>query len=247
MIDLTTAGGLWTVTLRRPDKANSLTRVMLGQIEEVVGQAARQGARALVLTGAGKVFSAGADLAEAHAGLAIDPVWERLSAAVAHLPCLTIAALNGTLAGGAMGMVLACDLRLAVPSAQVFYPVMRLGFLPQPSDPARLVALVGPARAKLILMAGVKASAAEALAWGLIDRIVAPETLLAEAALLAADALGADSPHVGGDQEVDRPRIFWLTGRSLRRGYLGKGEWEKAAPGLGARPCRVTPWVCAAG
>ena len=196
MIGLHTEGGLWTVTLNRPDKANSLTRAMLGQLEEVVGQAAQQGARALVLTGAGKVFSAGADLAEARAGLATDPVWERLSAAVAHLPCLTIAALNGTLAGGAMGMALACDLRLAVPTAKVFYPVMRLGFLPQPSDPTRLVALVGPARARLILMAGVKASAAEALAWGLIDRIVAPEALLTEAALLAADALGADSHHV---------------------------------------------------
>ena len=51
-------------------------------------------------------------------------------------------------------MALACDLRIAVPTAKFFYPVMSLGFLPQPSDPGRLVALVGPARARLILMAG---------------------------------------------------------------------------------------------
>ena len=69
-------------------------------------------------------------------------MWERLSGAIASLPCLTIAALNGTLAGGAMGMVLACDLRIAVPGAKFFYPVMKLGFLPQPSDPKRLAALV---------------------------------------------------------------------------------------------------------
>jgi len=209
MIALHIEGGLWTVTVNRPDKANALTRAMLGQLEEVVGQAAQQGARALVLTGAGKVFSAGADLDEARAGLATDPVWERLSAAVAALPCLTIAALNGTLAGGAMGMVLACDLRLAAPGAKLFYPVMRLGFLPQPSDPARLVALVGPARARLILMCGVKAGADEALAWGLIDRIVAPEALLTEASVLAADALAADAPHVAA--------IKGLIGR----GFLG--------------------------
>ncbi|OHC47663.1 MAG: enoyl-CoA hydratase, partial [Rhodobacteraceae bacterium GWF1_65_7] len=159
-------------------------------------RAASEGARVFVLTGSGRGFSAGADLDEARAGLATDAVWERLSGAIAALPCLTVAALNGTLAGGAMGMALACDLRIAVPGAKVFYPVMKLGFLPQPSDPARLRALVGPARAKVILMAGQKIEAAEALAWGLVDRVVAPEALLAEVAALAADPQGAAPAHV---------------------------------------------------
>lgn len=197
MIEIDKAGGLWTVTINRPDKANSLTRAMLEQLAETAEAAAGQ-ARVLVLTGRGKVFSAGADLDEARAGLATDPVWERLSGAVAALPCLTIAALNGTLAGGAMGMALACDLRLAVPGAKVFYPVMKLGFLPQPSDPARLAALVGPARAKMILMAGAKIEAEEARDWGLIDRIVPPEALAETVASLAADALGATADHVAG-------------------------------------------------
>ncbi|WP_145108478.1 enoyl-CoA hydratase/isomerase family protein [Cereibacter sediminicola] len=196
MIRVADAGGLRTLTLDRTDKANSLTRAMLLEIEAAVGSAAEDGVRALVLTGAGKVFSAGADLDEARAGLATDPVWERLSASVAALPCLTIAALNGTLAGGAMGMALACDLRIAVPGAKFFYPVMKLGFRPQPSDVRRLRTLVGPSRAKMILMAGVKASAEEALAWGLIDRLVPSEDLLAEAEALAADALAARPGHV---------------------------------------------------
>ena len=75
---------------------------------------------------------------------------------------------------------------------------MRLGFLPQPSDPARLAALVGPARAKLILMAGLKVPVEEAEGWGLIDRIVPPETLLDTARALAADALAASAAHVAG-------------------------------------------------
>ena len=189
MISLDMAKGLWTITLDRPDKANSLTADMLEQLCQITARADLP--NAIILTGAGRVFSAGADLDAARAGLATSPLWERLSGQIAALPCLTIAALNGTLAGGAFGMALACDMRLAVPSAKFFYPVMKLGFLPQPSDPARLAALVGPARAKMILMAGVKADADDALRWGLIDRITAPGTLLDGARALAADACAA--------------------------------------------------------
>ncbi|ETX27790.1 enoyl-CoA hydratase/isomerase family protein [Roseivivax isoporae] len=194
MIRADEAGGLLTLTLDRPDKANALTEEMLTALADAVDGA--HAARTVVLTGTGRVFCAGADLEAARAGLAVSPAWERLSAAVAAHPGLTIAALNGTVAGGAMGMVLACDLRVAVPETKVFYPVMKLGFLPQPSDPGRLSALVGPARAKMILMAGARIGAEEALAWGLIDRIVPPERLRETVEALAADAVGAAPEHV---------------------------------------------------
>jgi enoyl-CoA hydratase/carnithine racemase len=191
VIDLTKEGGLWTVTLNRPDKANSLTAEMLEELAEIAESgAADDSLRAFVLTGAGdRVFSAGADLEAAKAGLAVSPLWERMSGAIAALPCLTIAALNGTLAGGAFGMALACDIRIAVPEAKLFYPVAKLGYLPQPSDPGRLAALVGPARARMILLASQKIGADEALQWGLLDRIVAPDVLLGAARDLAAAAL----------------------------------------------------------
>ncbi len=191
MIECDSRDGLWTVTLNRPEKANSLTADMLSQLVDVVMAATVDPhLRALILTGSGdKVFSAGADLDEARAGLATSPLWEQVSGAVAGLPCLTIAALNGTLAGGAFGMALACDLRIAVPQARFFYPVAKLGFLPQPSDPGRLVALMGPARAKLLLLGGQKFSADEALAFGLIDRITLPEHLMDQARDIAHDAL----------------------------------------------------------
>jgi len=198
MIALDCDGGVWTATINRPDKANSLTTAMLEKLERIAGAAAEEGARVLVLTGAGKVFSAGADLDEARAGLATSPVWERLSARISGLPCLTIAALNGTLAGGAMGMALACDIRIAVEGAKFFYPVMKLGFLPQPSDPRRLAALVGPSRAKMILMAGARIDTEEALAWGLIDRMVPAADLMETVAALSADARGASPEHVAG-------------------------------------------------
>jgi enoyl-CoA hydratase/carnithine racemase len=197
MIRVDRDGPLWTITIDRPDKANSLTGAMLQTLADVAAEAAEApDLRALILTGAGeKVFSAGADLEEAHAGLATAPVWEEVSGNLVALECLTITALNGTLAGGAFGMALACDIRIAVPSARFFYPVAKLGFLPQPSDPARMRALMGPARTKLLLVGGQKFSADEAYAYGLIDRIVAPENLMDTARDIAADAL-AGNPDV---------------------------------------------------
>jgi enoyl-CoA hydratase/carnithine racemase len=193
-----------TVTIARPDKANSLTRAMLTELVGITEGAASRGLAALVITGEGRVFSAGADLDEARAGLATDPVWERLSAAIAKLPFLTIAALNGTLAGGAFGMVLACDIRLAVPEAKFFYPVMKLGFLPQPSDPARLAALVGTARAAMILMAGQKIAAEEATAWGLVDRIVVSDAMTATVADLTEAVRAASPAHIAAIKAMVR-------------------------------------------
>ncbi|MEO0748687.1 MAG: enoyl-CoA hydratase/isomerase family protein [Pseudomonadota bacterium] len=193
MIRLEKEGDLWIATIDRADKANSLTEPMLTELAEIAEAA--QKARVLVLTGAGSVFSAGADLEAARAGLALSPVWERLSGAIAALPGLSIAALNGTVAGGAMGMVLACDMRIAVPTAKAFYPVMKLGFLPQPSDPPRLAQLLGPSRAKMIFMGGAKIDAATALSWGLFDQLTEPDSLMDEVRALSADILNAKQDH----------------------------------------------------
>lgn len=198
------ADGIFTIALDRPEKANALTPRMIEALIGAVGAAVAGGARAIVLTGTGKVFSAGADLDAARAGLATSPLWEELSAAICAAPALTIAALNGTAAGGALGMVLACDLRIAAPGTKFFYPVMRLGFLPQPSDPRRLALLVGPSRAAMILMAGQKIDTAEALAWGLVDRIAEPDELIDAARALAADALAADAAHVAAIKRMIR-------------------------------------------
>jgi enoyl-CoA hydratase len=194
MIKTTTDGACCTLTLARPEKANALTEGMLTNIAAAATQAA-ESARVLILTGEGKVFSAGADLDGMQAGLGQSPAWEAAASAITDFPGLSIAALNGTLAGGAMGIALACDLRIAVPGASFFYPVMRLGHRPQPHDPARLGALIGPARMRMLLLAGQKIGTDEALAWGLIDRIVPAETLIEGALSLAAAVLAAPPGH----------------------------------------------------
>lgn len=194
MIDVAHEGDLSIITINNPDKANALTGDMLADLIDAAKSA--ESKNAMILTGRGKVFSAGADLDAAKAGLATSPLWEELSGTIADLPCLTIAALNGTMAGGACGMAFACDLRISVPTAKIFYPVMKLGFLPQPSDPMRLRKLTSPSFAKRILMSGEKITPEEARAHGLIDQLVEADHLLDTARNLAADALSADKRHV---------------------------------------------------
>lgn len=196
MIQSRTSAGVCVITLDRADKANALTSLMLGDLVKAVDAASRDTEVAVViLTGTGRVFSAGADLEEVRSGhLATDPGWEALSSAIANCPVLTIAALNGTAAGGALGMVLACDLRIARDGTKFFYPVIKLGVLPQPSDPARLAALAGPSAARRILLAGDKIGTPEAQSLGLVDWIA--DDPLAEALTRAEDAIAAGRSHV---------------------------------------------------
>lgn len=195
MIEVSSDQGRVTLRINRADKANSLTENMLHQLAKAL-MAVTPDTRVVILTGAGdKVFSAGADLDEARqGGLATSPMWEAVSGAVANLPCLTIAALNGTLAGGAFGMALACDMRICASHAKFFYPVAKLGFLPQPSDPGRMARLIGPARAKMILVAGQKIVAEEALMWGLVDELT--DAPYVRACQIADELAAADPAHL---------------------------------------------------
>jgi enoyl-CoA hydratase/carnithine racemase len=189
------ADGVLTLTIDRPEKANALSSEMLTTLaDHVESVTADQTTKVVILTGVGSVFSSGADLGEVTNGLSTDPAWERLSTAIATCPVMTIAVLNGTVAGGATGMVLAADLRIAVPTAKFFYPVIKLGFLPQPSDPARLAEIVGASHAKRILLTGAVITADDALQIGLFDSVVA-EPMDAVLAMVT-DTLAADRAHI---------------------------------------------------
>ena len=98
-----------------------------------------------------------------------------MSEKIVNIHCLTLAALNGTLAGGAFGMVLACDLRISTPEANFFYPVLKNNLLPQPNDIERMVEIAGLSTAKLIFLGGQKLSAKKAMETNLIDHIFKKE------------------------------------------------------------------------
>ncbi len=193
-------GRILRIVLNRPGKANALTRKMLAELIELFDLAAEDGAlRALTVEGAGgKVFCGGADLGQfIKAGKAgDDALWEEMSEALAAVPFLTIAKIGGACIGGASTLALGCDVRLAVPGAVFGYPVLQNGVFPTSQDGRRLEALVGPGRKALFLLGGYRVEAEEALAWGLVDRLVAADELDAAAGALCAGADAAPEGHL---------------------------------------------------
>lgn len=195
-------GPVLSLYLDRPDKANALTQAMWDDLPGLVATAEEApGARVLVLRSVTeKVFSAGADVSEyrANAG-SVD--WglanhRRVTAAtnsLAETPLATIAAIAGPCAGGGVGLITACDLRVASETASFAVPPAKLGLIyPQP-DTARLIDLIGPARAKRLLLTAARVGAQWALTAGLIDELV-PEDGLAAAVADMAGQISAGAP-----------------------------------------------------
>ena len=139
-------------------------------------------------------------------------------------------------------MALACDIRIAVPNARFFYPVASWAFCRKPSDPGRLVALMGPARAKLLLMGGQKFTADEAYAFGLIDRITLPEHLLETGRACRRGCALRQAGRFAADQGDVRRALgaSAFSSRAERRGVL---EWKSGGalghPGEESREPRM--------
>lgn len=195
-------GRISRLVLARPEVRNALTQAMWEGIAEAADRVARDDAvRVLVVTGEGdKAFSGGADIAEfpttyatPEAAAAYNGAVRRAQAAIAALPIPVIAEVRGACFGGGCGLALHCDLRFAARSARFAITPARLGLAYSFDDTARLVALVGPARAKDVLMSGRALPADEALAIGMADRVVA-DGELADTVQAYAEGLAALSP-----------------------------------------------------
>lgn len=173
-------GPVATLTINRPDRLNSLTYAMFGRLPGLLAQAAAMdGVRVLVLRGAGRrSFSAGADISEFETtrstpeqAAAYDGAVRAAEEALATFPAPTIAAVHGHCYGGGCALAVACDLRLAAPEARFAITPAKLGIVYPLSATKRLVDLVGPSRAKFILMSGIDIDAARAAEIGLVDEV----------------------------------------------------------------------------
>ncbi|MGH6900918.1 MAG: enoyl-CoA hydratase/isomerase family protein [Geminicoccaceae bacterium] len=189
-----------TLTLNRPDKLNAIDRAMLDALAEALGAIERDPEiRAVILTGAGRAFSAGADIKEWTAlsplefgrswGLRGHGLFDRLAA----LAPPVIAALNGIAFGGGLELALCADIRIASDQARFGLPEVTIAALPGWGGTQRLPRLIGPGRAKHMILTGQPIDAARAEAWGLVSEVLAADALLPRARELAAQ-IAANAP-----------------------------------------------------
>lgn len=178
MIELIHDEEFAVLTIERPQSLNALNFELLDELREYLHQLSASRARALIITGAGeKAFCAGADIKELQQrGLAAQREGAELGQAVFaqldRLPIPSIALVNGFAFGGGCELALACTLRLALPHAKFGLPEVKLGLIPGYGGTQRLPRLVGQGRALELVMTGRTVDAQEALAIGLVNRVV---------------------------------------------------------------------------
>ena len=184
---LTRDGAVATVTINRPARLNALTFAMFAQLPGLLAEAAAlPGLRALVLRGAGtRAFSAGADISEFETTrmtreqtAVYDGAVLAAEEAVAAFPVPTIAAVHGHCYGGGCALAIACDVRFAAAGARFAITPAKLGIVYPLRSTKRLVDLVGPSRAKIILMTGADYGATQAQEFGLCDEVFADPAAL---------------------------------------------------------------------
>jgi 2-(1,2-epoxy-1,2-dihydrophenyl)acetyl-CoA isomerase len=213
--------GVATITLDRPDKLNAYTTEMGDEVYDAFGKARDDDAvRTVVLTGAGRGFCAGVDLEhlKAHqAGgnaskgpkLGEEAFLRKLPLELLEFPKPVIAAVNGHAIGVGLTMILPCDLRIAAAGAKLGATFVRLGILPGLGSTHLLPRLVGPARARELVLTGRKIHAEEAAAIGLVNEVVPGQSLLSRAREIAAEI--AES----------RPEVIAAAKRAL---HFGEGH-----------------------
>src|SRR6202045_3296369 len=172
------------LTLNRPDKLNSFNEAMHVEVREALNQVKTNGARVLLITGAGRAFCAGQELSDRQAkpgessvdlGESIEKYYAPLVRTLRALPLPVVAGVNGVAAGAGVSLALACDLVIAAKSASFIQSFAKLGLIPDTGGTFFLPRLVGPARALGLAMLGDRLSADQAAAWGLIWRCVEDE------------------------------------------------------------------------
>lgn len=180
-------GGVAIVRLDHP-RANTLSLEVLAELRDAVVALAADLPGAVVVTGTGRIFSAGAEVTELDAARAreVAEAFAGALGALAGLPRATVAAVAGPALGGGLELALACDFRVAARGARLGQPEVLLGVIPGGGGTQRLARLVGPARAKDLVLTGRQVTAEEALAIGLVDRVVQPDHVFDEALELAA-------------------------------------------------------------
>jgi 2-(1,2-epoxy-1,2-dihydrophenyl)acetyl-CoA isomerase len=243
-----------TIALNRPDSLNALNAGMIEELKSALETLPGSGARCLLLTGEGRAFSSGADLVAGgglpdDVGAGLESHLNPLIEAVFALPMPVVAAVRGPCAGAGCSLALAADIVVAGASAYFLQAFINLGLIPDAGATWLLPRLAGRARAMEMMMLGERVPAAQALAWGMISRMVEDEDLESEANALATRlALGPtvaygllrklarDAEQLAlGDALTAERRAQTIAGRTedFKAGVMG--FLSKAPPSFGGR------------
>ena len=208
-VETTRDGAVATVTLTRPDKLNALDRAtrweLVGALRDVAADA---GVRAVVLTGSGRAFCVGQDLAAVeeldHADETVAGSYNPIASTIAEMPKPVIAAVNGAAVGAGLGLALACDMRLAAETASFSCAFGKVGLVPDTGVSWHLVRELGYARAFALASLGRTFSAEQAKEYGLVNRV------------LPTDELAASARELAGLMAAGPARALALTKRQFR-------------------------------
>jgi 2-(1,2-epoxy-1,2-dihydrophenyl)acetyl-CoA isomerase len=217
-IDLTTAGPAARILLNRPEALNAWNEQFGRDLLDAVTKVAEDGSvRALLITGAGRGFSSGADLKEQRGdgdsglpdlGARLEEIYHPIITALREMPKPVVAAVNGPAVGIGCSLALGADLIVAGESAYFLLAFVNIGLVPDGGSTAFLPARVGYARAAEMAMLGERVPAEQALEWGLINRVVPDERLEAEAGeLLDRLANGPTRSYAGSKRLLNR-RVY---------------------------------------
>ncbi len=233
---VTTAEGVGVVTLNRPQVLNALNQVLMEELATAMEAMDRDdGIRCLVVTGNERAFAAGADVREFADATTADMVrgyrfqqWERIR----RVSKPVIAAVSGFALGGGCELAMSCDMIIASETARFGQPEIRLGLMPGAGGTQRLTRAIGKSRAMEVVLTGRNITAEDALAWGLVSRVMPVELYLDEAKRLAREiaaqppiavrmakeaVLQAFETTLGGGLEFERRCFHLLFGTEDKR------------------------------
>jgi 2-(1,2-epoxy-1,2-dihydrophenyl)acetyl-CoA isomerase len=204
------SGGIARLTLNRPDKLNSFTAAMHGEVADALARVEAEGARVLVITGAGRGFCAGQDLNERQVsngvppdlGETVDKYYAPLVRRLQALPMPVLVGVNGVAAGAGANLALAGDIVIAKESASFIQSFCKLGLIPDTGGTYALPRLVGRARAMGLALLGDKLSARQAQDWGLIWQCVPDDEFNATLERLAAHFAAAPTRGLAGAKQA---------------------------------------------
>ena len=229
-IQIEARGSVSVITLNRPEALNALTTKVGQEFLTAVTQAQAGGARAIVLTGAGRAFCAGGDLREmrtmaesgGNVGAFFDEPLQLLNEcilAIRRTPLPIIAAVNGAASGGGCNLALACDLVIAGASARFNQAFIKIGLVPDCGGSFILPRLIGWKRAAELMMTGDVIAAGDALRMGMINAVVPDAELMAQALAMAERLAQAPTAAIG--------RIKQLLEASATNDYATQLELER--------------------